>query len=421
MPFVNQNRDPDSDYLSDGLTESIINSLTQLPNLRVIPTASAFRYKNKDIDPVAAGKELGVRAILTGRMMQRGDSLTISAALVDVRDNKQLWGEQYPGKLADALAVQQEISRDISERLRTKLSGEEQRQLTRRDTSNPEAYDFYLRGRYDWNKRTGESLKKSIKFFNQAIEQDPNFALAYAGLAATYVLFPIYSAGPPLEYSPKAKAAAKRALEIDDTLAEAHTSLAYVLFLYDWNFAESNREFQRAIELNPNYPTAHEWYGVTLGDMGRFDEGIAQLNRAQELDPLSLIISLDLGVVYIDARQYDKAIEQLRKTIELEQGFYSAHKWLGIAYEAKGSLPEAIAEYRKAQELNDDPQVLALLGHAYAISGKRDEALKILDQLRESSKQRYNFKRAVAGCGRDAARGFPSLHLPFRQVALLSA
>jgi len=348
-----------------------------------------FRYKGKETNPHTIGKELNVQAILNGRVAQRGDQLTLTLELVDTQTENVIWSEQYNRKQADLVALQSEIARDVSSKLKTKLSGADRQKLTKSYTVNPEAYQFYLKGRFYWNKRTGESLKKSIEYFNQAIERDPNFALAYAGLADTYVLFPGYAAGPPQEVYPKAKAAAKRALEIDDTLAEAHCSLAYVLYLYDWNFAESNREFQRAIELNPNYPTAHHWYGETLGDMGRFDKGIAELNQAKELDPLSFIINAELGKVYIYARQYDKAIEQFRKTIEMDQSFYYAHWRLGEAYEMNGSLQEAIAEYRKARELNDDPQVLANLGHAYAILGKRDEALKILDQLRESSKQRY--------------------------------
>ncbi len=292
LPFDNQNHDPDTEYLSDGLTESIINSLTQLPNLKVIARSSVFHYKGKETDPMAVGKELGVRAVLTGRIMQRGDSLKISVELVDVRDNKQLWGEQYERKVSDLLSVQREIAKEISSNLRLKLSGAEQTRVTKHYTENAEAYQLYLKGRYFWNKRTGEALKKSIEYFNQAIEKDPSYALAYAGLADAYVLLSPYSAGSPQESYPKAKAAAKRSLELDETLAEAHSSLAQALVLYDWNLPESNREFQRAIELNPNYATAHHWYGYgNLVTMERFDEAIAEMKRAQELDPLSLIIN----------------------------------------------------------------------------------------------------------------------------------
>ncbi|HJZ66610.1 MAG TPA: protein kinase [Blastocatellia bacterium] len=389
LPFANQNNDPGIDWVSDGLTESIINSLTQLPNLKVIARSSVFRYKDKQADPLAAGKELGVRALLTGRLFQRGEEVIVSAELVDLRDNKQLWGDRYERRMADLLSVQREIAREITSNLRPKISGAEQNRASKSATENPEAYQLYLKGRFYWNKRTGESIKKSVEYFSLAIEKDPNYALAYAGIADAYTLIPGYSAGAPQEYFPKAKAVARKALQIDDTLAEAHTSLADVLYSYDRNFAESFSEYQRAIELNPNYPTAHHWYGEDLAVAGRFDEGIAELRRAQELDPLSLIINADLGEVYTWARQYDKAIEQLRKTIEMDQSFYYAHWQLGLAYELKGLLPEALAEYQRARQLDDDPWVLALLGHAYAVSGKRDEALKALDQLKEASKQRY--------------------------------
>src|SRR5262249_35152419 len=269
LPFVNQNRDPDTEYLSDGLTESIINSLTQLPNLRVIPSTSAFRYKGKDIDPLAAAKELGVRAIVTGRMMQRGDNLMINAALVDVRDNKQLWGDQYSRKVGDALAVQQEISLEISERLRTKLSGEEQRNLTRRDTRNPEAYQFYLRGRYYWNKRTAGNIRKAMEQFQQAADKDPNYALAYVGLSDCYSLMEEYAGAPANETYSKAKAFAERALQLDNSLAQAHTSLGYT-YNYLWQWQESEEELKRAIDLDPNYATGHQWYGTFLRNIGRF-------------------------------------------------------------------------------------------------------------------------------------------------------
>jgi eukaryotic-like serine/threonine-protein kinase len=409
LPFVNQTQDPETEYLSDGLTESIINSLTQLPDLRVIARSFVFRYKGKETDPIAIGNALGVRAVLMGRVTQRGDDLTVSVELVDVNDNKQLWGEHYKRKVSDLLAVQRDIAQEISSNLRTKISGEVHNRVTKRYTENAEAYQLYLKGRYFWNKRTGEGLKESIKYFNQAIERDPNYALAYAGLADAYVLFSGYAVSTPQDSYPKAKAAARRALELDDTLAEAHAALGLEMFAYEWNAAEASREFRRAIELNPNYATAHHWYGnQILLYTGRFDEAIAEMKRAQELDPLSLIVNADLGDTYFYARQYDKAIEQLRKTIEMDQSFYYAHYELGMAYEMKGSFQEAIAEYQRARQLNNDPRVLALLGHAYAASGRRDEALKILGQLKETASQQYvpayNFVIVYAGLGeRDQA------------------
>ena len=390
LPFANQNHDPETEYRSDGLTESIINDLAQLPALRVIARSSAFRYKGKETDPLVAGKELGVRAVLTGRLLQRGDGLTISVELTDVRENKQLWGQQYEQKAVDLLVMQRNIVKDISANLRLKLSGAEQNRVNKHYTENSAAYQLYLKGRFYWNERTAEALKKSIDYFNQAIELDPGDALSWAGLADTFVLIPNYSAGAPQEFYPKAKAAARRALELDETLAEAHTSLAQALFAYDWNFAESNREFQRALELNPNYATARHWYANSvLLAMGRFDEAIAEGKRARELDPLSLIINADLGADYFYAGRFDDAIEQLRKTIEMDQNFYTARYFLGMAYAMKGAFPEAIAEYKRAQLLSDDPFVLAYLGHAEAASGERSEALKTLAELEAIAKRRY--------------------------------
>ena len=425
LPLVNTGGDPNTEYLSDGISEALINSLTELQQLKVIARTTAFRYKGKEIDPQAVGRQLNVRAVLTGRVRQTGEMLDIQVDLVDATTGAQLWGQEYDRKFSDLVAVKQDIAREVTEKLRLRLSGAEQQQLARRDTANPEAYQLYLKGRFYWNKRTVESLKKSIEYFNQAIEKDPSYALAYAGLADAYGLFSTYSVSSPQESYPKAKAAAKKALELDETLAEAHTSLAKVLS-YDWNLAESNREFQRAIELNPNYATAHQWYGNgNLRVMGRFDEAIAEMKRAQELDPLSLVINSDVGVTYISARQYGQAIEQLRKTTEMDQGFYYAHWNLGIAYEMKGSLQEALAEYQKARQLTDDPRTLALLGHGLAVSGKRVEALRMLDQLKEMAKQRYvpaySFTIVYVGLGeKDQALQWLEREYQDRAVELLS-
>ena len=404
LPFENQNHDPNTDYLSDGVTESIINSLTQLPNLKVIARSSVFRYKGKESDPVTIGKELGVRAVLVGRMMQRGDNLNISTELVDVRENKQLWGEQYERKAADLMSLQRDIASQIADNLRLKISGEQHNRMMKSYTASPEAYQLYLKGRFYWNKRTGDSLKKSIEYFNRAIEIDPSYALAYSGLADAYGLLPNYNAASPAEAIPKAKAAARKAVELDDSLAEAHTSLATVLIAYDWNVPESTKEFKRAIELNPNYATAHHWYSDgPLAATGRFDEAIAEMKRAQELDPLSLIINAEMGSIYYYARQYDKAIEQLRKTIEMDQSFYYARWNLGQAYEMKGMYPQALAEYETAMRLGNDPGLLGLIGHAHAMSGKREEAMKDLDQLKDISRQRYippySFAQVYAALG----------------------
>ncbi len=379
--FENQNRDPNIDYLSDGVTESIMNNLAQLPNLRVSPRSSVFRYKGKETDALAIGKELGVRAVLTGRLLQRGDSLIISTELLDVRDNKQVWGEQYNRKLADALAVQQEISREITDRLRLKLSGEEQKQLTRRDTGDPEAYQFYLKGRYYWNKRTTENLKKAIEQFQQAADRDPNYALAYVGLADCYSLLEIYAGTPASETQPKAKAFAQRALQLDGSLAEAHTSLAYAdTGLWLWEEAEA--EFKRSIKLDPNYPTAHQWYSLLLRDLGRLDESLAETKRAQQLDPLSLIIGQNLAMAYFSQGDVNSSVEQSRRVIDLDPGFPRGHWALGLGYLKQGRYSEAIAELQKAVQLSGgERQLLGHLGYAYAISGKGADALAILKEV----------------------------------------
>ena len=381
LPFVNQSADPDTEYLSDGLTESIINNLTQLSNLRVIPSATAFRYQAKDTDPVTAGKQLGVRAVLTGRMMQRGDNLMISTALVDVRDNKQLWGEQYSRKVADALAVQQEISREISERLQTKLSGEEQRQLTRRDTSNPEAYAFYLKGRYYWNKRTPDNLRKAIEQFQLAADKDPNYALAYVGLADCYSVLPLYVGTPASETLPKARAFAERALQLDNSLAEAHTSLGFACDgLWQWD--KSEEEFKRALELNPTYPTGHQWYALLLLDEGRFDEALTEARRAQEFDPLSLAIGQNVTQAYLARGDVNSAITEARKIIELDARYPRGHMFLGLAYLKQGNYTEGIAELRKAADSPErDRSVPSSLGYGYAVSGRRADALAVLKEL----------------------------------------
>jgi TolB-like protein/Flp pilus assembly protein TadD len=382
LPFENQNRDAGVEWLSDGVTESIMNNLAQLPNLRVSPRSTVFRYKGKETDALAIGKELGVRAVLTGRLLQRGDSLTISTELLDVRDNKQVWGEQYNRRLADALAVQQEISREITDRLRLKLSGEEHRQLTRRDTANPEAYQFYLKGRYYWNKRTAENLKKAMEQFQQAADKDPNYALAYVGLADCYLLLQEYAGTPASETGPNAKAFAQRAVQLDESLAEAHTSLAYSYdFLWQWEEAEA--EFKQAIRLNPNYPTAHQWYSLYLRDTGRFDQAMTETKRAQELDPLSLVIGQNLAAAYLFQGDVNSSVEQIRRVLDLDPNYPRGHDILGLAYLKQGHYSEAIAEVRNAVDLSfrRDRRPLSDLGYSYAISGRRAEALAVLKDL----------------------------------------
>ena len=406
MPFVNEGGKAELEYLSDGMTDTLISSLSQLPNLSVKARSSVFRYKGKETNPQTIGKELNVQAILNGRIAQRGDQLTLTLELVDAQTENVIWSEQYNREQTDIVALQSEIARNVSTKLRTKLSGAEERKVAKTYTADPEAYQLYLKGLYHWNKRTAESLKTSVDYFNQAIEKDPSYAQAYAGMALAYVLLPAYSAGNPAESIAKAKAAAGNALQLDDTLAEAHTALGYALFTYDRNLAESDREFRRAIEINPNYATAHQWYGFgNLVATQRFDEGIAAGKRAAELDPFSLVVIADLGASYFYARRYDEAIQELRKAIELDPNWYLGHMNLCMSYEMKGQHHDAVAACEKARSLNDDPYALGFLAHAYAAAGKRDEALKAVAQMNEVAKQRYvpayAFALAYAGLGEE--------------------
>ena len=398
MPFVNDTGDSEMDYVSDGLSESLINNLSQLPGLKVIARSSAFRYKGKNANAEEVAQALGVKSIVTGRVLRHGDTLQISVELMDARDNTHMWGAQYNRTGSDLMAMQQDIAQEISRTLRLKLSGVEQSRVGNLHTANGEAYELYLKGRFYWNKRTGESLKQSLDYFNQAIEKDPTYALAYVGLADAYIVIPFYSVGTPQECYPKAKEAARRALEIDDTLAEAHTAMAAVLIDYDWNLSESNKEFERAIELNPNYPNAHHWYArENLTIRGNFDRALSEMRRAQELDPLSLIINANFGKAYFNARRYDEAIQQLRKTIEIDQTFFVAHHYLGSAYAMKGDFSAALAEYQKAHQLNEyDPHVLALTGRLYAVSGHRAEALNTIEQLKSIARERYVADYSIA-------------------------
>src|SRR6266702_221130 len=311
-------------------------------------------------------KQLGVANILEGSVQKSADQVRVNVQLINALTDAHLWADIYDRKLTDIFAVESDIAKTIADTLQAKLTGSEQHAIAARPTENTEAHQLYLKGRFFWNKRNGNDLKKSIDYFNQAIAADPNYALAYAGIADAYVLLPGYSAGTPRDCYPKAKAAAKKALELDDTLAEAHASLAMALCLYDFDFSQSAREFQRAIELNPNYAPAHQQYGnTTLAALGRFDDAIVEGKRAVELDPLSLIINSDLGNNYFFARRYDEAIEQVRKTLEMDPNFYYAYLTLGQALDMKGARDAAIGEYQKARALNDDPSVLGLLAHAY--------------------------------------------------------
>ncbi|MEK6337552.1 MAG: tetratricopeptide repeat protein, partial [Acidobacteriota bacterium] len=390
LPFVNQNNDPNVEYLSDGLTESIINSLAQLPNLKVTPRSSAFRYKGKETDPLSAGKELGVRAVLTGRLLQRGDDLLVSAELIDVRDNKQLWGQQYQRKISDLLAVQNDIARDISSNLRPTLSGVEVNKLKKRYTDNPEAYQLFLKGHYFWLKFTPADHKRAKEYFDQAIAIDPTFALAYVGLSETYGASATNGWISPRDGYPKAKAAAMKALQLDDSLAESHYAAGGILMFYDLDWATAEQEYKRAIELNPGLELTYELYSYLLLGLGRADEGIAMAKRGLQIAPLSVVLADDLASAYYIARRYDEAIQQYQKSVEVDPNHYGGVLGLGQVYEVKGMHEEAIRELQKAIVIGGRTSgALVMLGHAYASSGKQAEAQKIVDELNEMAKQSY--------------------------------
>jgi serine/threonine-protein kinase len=388
LPFVNVGGDANTEYLSDGITESLINSLSQLPNLKVIARSSVFRYKGKEIDPQTVGRELGVHAVLTGRVIQMGDQLNIQTELVDVDTQTRLWGENYNRKVSDIIALQDEISREISDKLRLKLSGKEREQLAKRYTENSQAYQLYWKGRYLWNRRRPEDIREAIRDFQQAIDIDPNYALAYTGLADCYVLGNLLQMSPK-EAMPIAIEKTRRALAIDPGLSEAHTSLAKIKLSFEWDWPGAETEFRKAIELKPGYSTAYQWYGVYLSEMGRHNESLEQRTRALNLDPLSLSISTGLGRAYFWARRYDEAIEHLQKTLPQDPKYPDTHWSFGLAYEGKKMYAEAIASFQNAIGLSKTtefpegkPEMIAALGHAYAASGRRNEALKIIEQLK---------------------------------------
>jgi TolB-like protein/Flp pilus assembly protein TadD len=396
LPLAGVSTDPNVEYLSDGITESIINSLSQLPHLRVMARSAVFRYKGQEVDPQEVGREMGVRAVLTGRVFHLENRLIIRIELIDVAEGRQIWGEQYDREPLGIIAVQEEISQEISEKLRLRLTGQQKKLLLKRYTGNTEAYHAYLKGRYYWNKRTEEGFRRGIECFQRAIRKDTNYALAYAGLADCYNLLNSYGVLPPRESAPLIKTAAKQALQIDDMLAEAHASLGHVKMMHDWDWSGAERAFRRALELNPNYATAHHWYALYLRARGRFDESLVELRQAQRLDPLSLIINTVVGAHFYYARQYDKAIEQCRETLELDPNFHVAYGVIGEAYTQQGMYKEAIAELQKAISLSSGPEGLTMLGYTYAVAGQRSQARKILNRLKNMSGHRYIEPSSIA-------------------------
>jgi serine/threonine protein kinase/tetratricopeptide (TPR) repeat protein len=398
LPFENTSRDPEHEYLSDGITASLINILATVPKLRVMAQSTVFRFKGREIDPQAVGRDLNVRAVLTGRVMQSGGSLRIGAELVDVATGSQLWGAQYDRKPGDIFAIQDEISNEISEKLRLRLTRAQKKRLTRRHTEDPEAYRIYLKGRHHWNRWTEEGFYKAIEYFQQAVEKDPAYALAYAGLADSYVLLGWNSYLPPKNAFPKAKAAAWKALQFDPDLGEAHTPLAAVLWLHDWQWQEAQKEFKRSLELNPTYPTANHWYAEYVMTMGRHAEAIAKIKNSQTLDPLSLIINVAIGRDYYLARRYDEALEHLLQTVELDPNYPVTYWVLGQLYRTTGRYDLAITEGEKGVNLSGgSPLMRAALAHSYGKAGRANEALQILDDLTRLAKRKYVAPHFFAG------------------------
>jgi TolB-like protein/DNA-binding winged helix-turn-helix (wHTH) protein/Tfp pilus assembly protein PilF len=389
MPFVNVSGDAATEYLSDGISYSIINNLSELPSFKkVIALSSVLSYKGKQIDPQAVGRDYNVRAVLTGRVIQHGDDLSISAELVDVRDNRHIWGQQYNRKLADITGLPREIAQAMSEKLRLPLSGAERKQLTKHYSESSEAYEAYWKGLYHNIKKTPEELQESIRYFQRAIDIDPNFALPYAGLANSYNALGNRGGLSPMEAYPKASAAATKALELDDTIAEAHHAQG-VIKRENWDFAGAEKEYKRAIELNPSYIEAHHAYAHLLLAIGRPDEALSESLRLLEIYPLDLTMNAHLGWQYLSTRQYDQAIEKCRGTLEVGDNYF-AHYYLGQAYEQKGRYDEGIAEFKKAIAMSKaSTEATAALGHAYAISGRTGEAHRVLEELQESSKKHY--------------------------------
>jgi eukaryotic-like serine/threonine-protein kinase len=391
MPFVNASNDPNTEYLSDGITESLINNLSQISNLVVMSRASIFHYKGQDVDPEVVARDLKVQGVITGRIVQRGDQLIVSAELIDARTNRNLWGDQYNRKVSDLLTVQQDITSAISAKLHERLSGETKEHVVKSQTRDPEAYQQYLKGRFYWEKRTPDSLEKSKDYFNQAIEKDPNYALAYVGLADYYNVVSDYGPIPASDAAPKARAAAEKALAIDDSLAEAHAALAashWGLF----EFAAAEQEFQRALQLNPNFANAHHWYGLFLSWAARHTEALSHVRRAVELDPLNLQYNCNLGQVLGNARQYDASIEQLKRTLDMDPNFAQAHAQLAREYRSLGKLDLWLNEWKRAATLFHNPEDLAVaeeVARVYSQSGLKLAQAREIELKKQLGKRRY--------------------------------
>jgi adenylate cyclase len=390
LPFVNMSSEPQNEYFCDGMAEELINAFTKIEKLRVAARTSAFSFKGKEVDVREIGRRLNVGTVLEGSVRKAGNKLRITAQLVNVTDGYELWSERWDREMEDVFEIQDEISLAIVDVLKLKLLGEEKAVLLKRYTDNAEAYRLYLQGRFHWDSRTPEGIDRGLTYFQQAIDLDRNYALAYSGMADCYLHRGGRIGLPPQEGMPKAKAAATKALAIDDSLAEAHTSLATAYAYYDWNWPEAEKEYRRAIELNPNYTEAHHSYSHYLTAMARTEESLRESKRALELEPINVAMNVHLGWHYLQSRDYDQAIAQLLRKLNLDSNDLLSHLYLGLAYEQKGMLEEAIAELRKAVSLSElSTESLAALGHAYGVSGRSDEAQTILTQLKETSEKSY--------------------------------
>ncbi|CAN5758247.1 hypothetical protein BH20ACI3_BH20ACI3_24800 [soil metagenome] len=396
MPFVNEGGNSDVEYLSDGMTETLIKSLSQIPNLNVKPRSSVFRYKGKDTDLQTIARELNVQAILNGRVVQRGEELTLNLELVDVHKDSVIWTESYSRKQSDLVTLQSDIARDVSSNLKAKLSGAEEQKVTKSATSDAEAYQAYLKGRYYWNRRTAENLKKAIEQFKTATDRDPNYALAFVGLADCYAVLNEYAGIPTSITIPQARSYAERALSLDGQLAEPHATLGQVN-TQSWQWAEAEKEYKRAIELNPSYPTAYHWYSIVLKDLGRNNEAFSMIKRAQELDPLSSVIAVNILRMYQIQNNHDAAIETGLKMIELDPNFGPAHEYLALSYLKKGRNADVLAASEKAVELaNRSGITLGDLGYVYAATGKRTEAFAIIKELENKHAQKQAIGQHLA-------------------------
>jgi eukaryotic-like serine/threonine-protein kinase len=400
LPFTNT--DPNSEYLSDGITESLIDSLSRMPNLKVKSSSTVFHYKGRETDPKKIGRELGVHALLSGSVSQNGDELSVSVELIDVRDDSHIWGERYSRKVSEVVALPQQISRDVSQKLRSRADNMDHAQMTRNYSPDSEAYRLYLQGRYNWNKRSVEGLQSGIDYFGKAIQRDHDYALAYAGLADCYLLLNVYNVTSADDSYPKAEAASRKALSIDESLAEAHTALGFVTYRYHLRWAEAEEHFKKAIALNPNYATGHQWYASYLAASGRLNEAVVEAKAAHELEPFSLTIYSDYIRSLYYAGRLDEARKESLKLLETDPGFMRVHYELGLVLEEEGKLEEAINEFKIGlKQVPDNVTGLTALGHAQARAGKRAEAEKIIGRLQELSKRQYvsPFQTAVIYAG----------------------